>query len=69
MPANGTVLVAASVVVDDHCPIACEVVGDQAQFTLGHDDGRELFLAVSEHGLEALVDVATAALAQIRAAG
>lgn len=68
MAANGTVLVAASVVVDDHCPIACEVVGDQAQFTLGHEDGHDLFLAVSEFGLEALIDVAAAALAQIRAA-
>ncbi|MGH3436525.1 MAG: hypothetical protein ACRDRN_08655 [Sciscionella sp.] len=47
--------------VDGECPITCEVIGDQAQFLLGHSVG-SLNLIASETGLAALVGVATEAL-------
>src|SRR5258707_4027609 len=56
----------AWVLIDDDCPMKSEVCRTEAQFELGHSIG-SLHLIVSEEGLARLVDVAGAALKDMRA--
>jgi hypothetical protein len=51
--------------IDGSCPIDVEVVGQQAQFQLGHATG-SLHLVLNEKGLGKLTDALAAALAKLR---
>ena len=52
--------------IDRDCDMSHEVVGDQAQFTLGHRNGT-LQLILDEAGLTQLVDEARKTLGEMRA--
>lgn len=54
------------VLMEDDCPLSCDMIGDQAQFTFGHASG-SLHLVATEEALEKLVRVASEALDRLRA--
>lgn len=59
------IAVGASVAVEGHCRVSCDVIGDQVQFEFGHLGGA-LHLTITEQDLVTLVEVATATLARLQ---
>jgi hypothetical protein len=50
--------------VDGHCPLACQVIGDQAELTFGRE---ALSLLLDEQGLAKVAAITTQALTRLHA--
>ncbi|HWE88985.1 MAG TPA: hypothetical protein VG317_05920 [Pseudonocardiaceae bacterium] len=56
----------ASVLVEGHCSVSCEVLGDQAEFTFGSDRGA-LSLLANEAALAKIARISTEAITRLQA--